>query len=56
MEQSLTTEDNVELLLMCGRPNYFQRVIADGFNNKHWDCKPVNQFTVSRLLQKFQQT
>jgi hypothetical protein len=46
MEQSLTTEYEVQLILICGRPELSQCAIADKFNNKHPD-DPLSSLSLS---------
>jgi hypothetical protein len=47
MEQSLTTEHEVVLMLIYGRPELSQHAIADEFNNKHPDVPlPPSHFMI----------
>jgi hypothetical protein len=52
MEHPRTAEDKVE---PRGRPEISQRAPADDSNGRQPCYRPVNQWTVSRLLHKFQQ-
>lgn len=52
----LTTEERVELILLCGREGYSQRDVAAEFNQRHPEREPVSHSTVGRLLAKFKST
>jgi hypothetical protein len=52
MEQSLTTEHKIEMILTGGRPELSWRAIYDQFDHKQPDYRPINQSTRSTLMQK----
>ena len=52
----LTTEERVELILLCGREGFSNRDVAAEFNLRHPEREPVSHTTVGRLLRKFQAT
>ena len=52
----LTTEERVEIILLCGREGLSQRQVADEFNVRHPEREPVSQTTLGRLLANFKAT
>ena len=51
----LTQEECNEIILLCGREGWSQRMVADEFNRLHPD-RGVRESTVSQLLVKFTKT
>ena len=51
----LSTDEKVELILLCGREDYSLRSVAETFNAKH-PGRNVHFTTVGDLLNKFKKT
>ena len=53
---SLSTDERVEIILLCGREGWSAQQVADEFSRLHPDREPINKSSVSRLLSKFKDT
>ena len=52
----LTTEDRIEVIFLSGREGCSHKDIAEEFNRRHPDKKPIARSTVTRLIRKFKKT
>jgi transposase len=53
---SLTLEERIEIMFLCGREGWSQRRVAEEFNTRHPEKNPETQSTVSKLVSKFKET
>ena len=56
MSEKLTTDERVEIILLCGQVGSSNRSVALQFNNLHPERTPIDQSTVGRLLKRFKET
>ena len=52
---NLSTNERVEIILLCGREGWSLQNVADEFSRLHPDREPINKSSVGRLLSKFKE-
>jgi transposase len=56
LKMALTLDEREEIVLLSGRQGWTRRQVADEFNDRHPEGKPIKHSAVGQLVKNFKET